>query len=151
MCTAGGRGKCGRHGEHLGSGGAQSAKQLRKADVITHGQPDTADWCIDYFGSRARRHVRRLTVAFIARRDVYIEQVDLVVARCASTVGAIHQRSGGNTAIRARTQRHRAAHDPGAQPDGGPGQELLNRAGAIGFSDRAFVGVPESHERKVLG
>src|SRR6185312_16992906 len=74
-------GEGGRDDEQLCPGGAQAAKELRKADVVAHREPKAAHGGLYDHRRRPGSHVRRLAigVGFLALRDLHVEEVDLVV------------------------------------------------------------------------
>src|SRR5262249_53095207 len=141
---------CGRHSDDLCSGGAQLPEELREADVVADSESQAPHRCIDHHGLAPRRNVCGLAVRLRLTRNVDIEQMDLVVARDALAARIEDERSGGDTTVR-RLDGHRAGHDPEPELTRSRSEKILNWTAAVGFSDRALVGVLQAHEWKILG
>src|SRR5581483_184372 len=137
VCTSRRFGEGGRDHQQLRPRSSQAAKELRKADVVAHGESQAAHRGLYHYGRGSGGDVRRLAIAvgFLALRNLHIEQVNLVVPRPPLSLRVIDQGCGSDAAVARAAQRYGAAHDPDPGSQRCLREEVLYRAVAVVFGD----------------
>jgi hypothetical protein len=69
----------------------EPSEELREAHVVTDGEPELAGGRIDHCNLATRRDVRGLAIGLGLAGDVYVEQMNLVVARDAPAAVIEHE------------------------------------------------------------
>ncbi len=139
-----------RHHEQVGALARHHPEQLRKAHVVAHREPELAHRGFHHARIAARHGVRRFAMRFGAAGHIDVEQVNLVVARRALSVGLVDQAGGRHATVGVLAQRHRAADDPYLEAPGRVRQEVLDAAGAVRLGHGALVAAVLAHEGEVF-